>query len=198
MAAENPLSSMAQKPGLDSAGESHAQSQLSSGTRAYNNSFKPVANCIPGPNLRRLLVGVHVEGKSLWLAAEGHHLVRCGHHRLLCCHCPSRRIRLESQVVGKSIPPNGSRYIQVGMNMEITEVKIRPANEALVKAYVSIVFDNCFAVDNIRVIKGPTGLFVSMPNKKQRDGTYRQLAYPADAETRMMIQPVNVGHDLQP
>ncbi len=184
MAAENPLSSMAQKPGLDSAEESHAQSQLSSGTRAYNNSFKPVANC--------------VEGKSLWLAAEGHHLVRCGHHRLLCCHCPSRRIRLESQVVGKSIPPNGSRDIQVGMNMEITEVKIRPANEALVKAYVSIVFDNCFAVDNIRVIKGPTGLFVSMPNKKQRDGTYRQLAYPADAETRMMIQPVNVGHDLQP
>ena len=84
------------------------------------------------------------------------------------------------------------------MNMEITEVKIRPANEALVKAYVSIVFDNCFAVDNIRVIKGPTGLFVSMPNKKQRDGTYRQLAYPADAETRMMIQPVNVGHNLQP
>ncbi len=40
--------------------------------------------------------------------------------------------------------------------MKITEVKIRPANEALVKAYVSIVFDNCFAVDNIRVIKGPT------------------------------------------
>ena len=25
---------------------------------------------------------------------------------------------------------------------------------------------------------------------KQRDGTYRQLAYPADAETRMMIQQV--------
>src|SRR6266446_1383501 len=76
------------------------------------------------------------------------------------------------------------------MNMEITEVKIRPANEALVKAYVSIVFDNCFAVDDIRVIKGPTKLFVSMPNKKQRDGTHRQLAYPASADTRMMIQRV--------
>ena len=53
-----------------------------------------------------------------------------------------------------------------------------------------IVFDNCFAVDDIRIIKGPTGLFVSMPNRKQRDGTHRQLAYPANAETRMMIQRV--------
>ena len=39
-----------------------------SATRAYNNSFKPVANCIPGPNLRRLLVGLHVEGEPFWLA----------------------------------------------------------------------------------------------------------------------------------
>ena len=111
MAVENPLSSMAQKPGLDSAGESHAQSQLSSGTRAYNNSFKPVANCIPGPNLRCLLVGVHVEGKSLWLAAEGHHLVCRRDRRLLCSYCPSRRLRLESSIVGKSLPSYRSGHL---------------------------------------------------------------------------------------
>ena len=40
-----------------------------SATRAYNNSFKPVADCIPGPNLRRLLVGLHVEGEPFRLAA---------------------------------------------------------------------------------------------------------------------------------
>ncbi len=74
--------------------------------------------------------------------------------------------------------------------MQITEITIHPTNEDLVGAYVTIVFDNCFAVDDIRVIKGHTGLFVSMPNKKQSDGTHRQLAYPADAETRMMIQRV--------
>ena len=101
-----------------------------------------------------------------------------------------RRIRLEGSIVGKGLAPSGSSDIRVGMNMQITEVKIRPANEALVKAYVRIVFDNCFAVDDIRIIKGPTGLFVSMPNRKQRDGTHRQLAYPANAETRMMIQRV--------
>jgi len=45
-------------------------------------------------------------------------------------------------------------------------------------------------IREIRVIQGPTGLFVSFPAEKQRDGTHRQLAYPANAETRMMIQRV--------
>ena len=76
------------------------------------------------------------------------------------------------------------------MNMQITEVKIRPANDELVKGYVDIVFDNCFMVEEIRIVKGPTGLFVSFPSKPQRDGTHRQLAYPANAETRNMVQQV--------
>jgi stage V sporulation protein G len=74
--------------------------------------------------------------------------------------------------------------------MQITEITIHPTNEDLVRAYVSIVFDNCFMVGEIRVIKGPTGLFVSFPAKKQRDGSDRQLAYPANAETRMLFQRV--------
>ena len=43
-------------------------------------------------------------------------------------------------------------------------------------------------VGEIRVMQGPTGLFVSFPAKKQRDGSDRQLAYPANAETRRMVQ----------
>ena len=37
--------------------------------------------------------------------------------------------------------------------------------------------------------------FLSFPAKKQRDGTHRQLAYPANAETRMMIQRVILSED---
>src|SRR6266478_1621855 len=76
------------------------------------------------------------------------------------------------------------------MNMQITEITIHPTNEDHVRAHVSIVFDNCFMVGEIRVMQGPTGLFVSFPAKKQRDGSDRQLAYPANAETRTMIQQV--------
>jgi len=78
--------------------------------------------------------------------------------------------------------------IRVGMKMQITEGRIYPTNEDLVKAYVTSVFDNYFAVAEIRVIKGPAGHFVSMPNRKQRDGTYRNIAYPVNAETPNMIQ----------
>jgi len=74
--------------------------------------------------------------------------------------------------------------------MQITEVRIRPANEDLVKAYASICFDDCFLVYDIKVIQGPSGLFLSFPTKKVRDGTYWDIAYPANAETRMMIQRV--------
>jgi DNA-binding cell septation regulator SpoVG len=76
------------------------------------------------------------------------------------------------------------------MNMQITEINVRPANDDLVKAYVDIVFDNCLKVEEIRIVKGPKGLSVSFPAKKQRDGSHRQLAYPADAKTRMMFQQV--------
>jgi len=72
--------------------------------------------------------------------------------------------------------------------MKITEVTIRPSNDGVVRAYVDIVFDNCLMVRELKVIKGSTGLFVSFPAKKQRDRTHRQLAYPANAETRRRIE----------
>jgi stage V sporulation protein G len=93
-------------------------------------------------------------------------------------------------MVGESHSPWGSRDARVGMNMEITEITIHPTNEDLVKAYVSIVFDNCFMVGEIRVMQGLTGLFVLFPAKRQKDGSDRQPAYPANAETRNLFQRV--------
>jgi stage V sporulation protein G len=74
------------------------------------------------------------------------------------------------------------------MNMKVTEVRIRLANEELVKAYASICFDDCFLVHEIRVIKGPTGLFISFPNRTQSEGGQRDIAFPVNAETRQMIE----------
>jgi stage V sporulation protein G len=74
--------------------------------------------------------------------------------------------------------------------MQITEITIHPTKEGLVRAYVNIVFDNCFMVEEIKVIEGPRGLFVSFPAKRQSDGSYMELAYPADAETRQMIRGI--------
>jgi stage V sporulation protein G len=71
--------------------------------------------------------------------------------------------------------------------MQITKITIDPTNEGLVRAYVSIVFDNCFMVEEIRVMRAPTGLFVSFPARRESDGTHRDIAFPANAETRRVI-----------
>jgi stage V sporulation protein G len=74
------------------------------------------------------------------------------------------------------------------MSMEITEVIIHPTNEDLVKAYATIVFDNCFMVREIRVIRGTGGLFISFPARKEKDGSHRVIVLQANAETHQMIE----------
>ena len=72
--------------------------------------------------------------------------------------------------------------------MQITEVKVFPVNEDRLKAYVSITIDNAFVVRDLKVIQGPSGLFVAMPSKKRKDGQFRDIAHPLNQETRAMIE----------
>jgi len=72
--------------------------------------------------------------------------------------------------------------------MQITKVKIRPANEDFLKPIASICIDDCFLVHDIRVIKGLTGFFISFPNRTQSEGGQRDIAFPVNAETRNMTE----------
>lgn len=72
--------------------------------------------------------------------------------------------------------------------MKVTEVKVFPVNEDRLKAYVSVTFDNCFVVRDLKVIQGTSGLFVAMPSKKRKDGQFRDIAHPLNQETRAMIE----------
>jgi len=72
--------------------------------------------------------------------------------------------------------------------MEITQVRIFPVAEEKLKAFVSVVLDDCFVVSDIKVIQGGQGLFVSMPSKKRKDGSFRDIAHPLNAETRQRFE----------
>ena len=72
--------------------------------------------------------------------------------------------------------------------MEITEVKVFPVQEDKLKAYITIVLDDCFVVRDLKVIAGNTGLFVAMPSKKRKDGTYRDIAHPLNKQTRTLLE----------
>ena len=68
--------------------------------------------------------------------------------------------------------------------MEITEVRIFPVHEDKLRAYVTVTLDNCFVVRDLKVIQGTGGLFVAMPAKRRKDGTFKDIAHPLNAETR--------------
>ncbi|HTP50562.1 MAG TPA: septation regulator SpoVG [Anaeromyxobacteraceae bacterium] len=74
--------------------------------------------------------------------------------------------------------------------MEITEVRVFPVNEDKLKAYVTITLDHCFVVRDLKVIQGTTGLFVAMPAKRRKDGSFKDIAHPLNAETRDRMERV--------
>jgi stage V sporulation protein G len=77
--------------------------------------------------------------------------------------------------------------------MEITEVKVFPIQEEKLKAFVSIVFDQCFMVNDIKIIQGREGLFISMPSRKKKNGEFKDVAHPLNNETRRMIEERVLG-----
>lgn len=72
--------------------------------------------------------------------------------------------------------------------MEITDIKVFPVDEDKLKAYVTITLDNCFVVRDLKVIAGNGGLFIAMPAKKRKDGTYKDIAHPLNADTRERME----------
>ena len=72
--------------------------------------------------------------------------------------------------------------------MEVTNVRVFPVEEDKLKAFVTITFDNCFIVRDLKIIRGNKGLFVAMPSKKKKDGTFGEVAHPLNQEMRTIIE----------
>ena len=72
--------------------------------------------------------------------------------------------------------------------MELTDIKVRKeAYNDKLKAYVTVTFDDCFVVHNIKVIEGREGLFIAMPSRKTAAGEYKDVAHPITPEFRTEI-----------
>ena len=73
--------------------------------------------------------------------------------------------------------------------MEITDVRIKKVeSDNKLKAYVTVTFDDCFVVHNLKIINGQFGRFVAMPSRKTRDGEYKDIAHPINPDFRRKIQ----------
>lgn len=74
--------------------------------------------------------------------------------------------------------------------MNITEVRVFPVKKEddKLKAFATITLDNCFVIRDVKVISGREGLFIAMPSRKKKDGTYADVAHPLNSETRGVIE----------
>lgn len=72
--------------------------------------------------------------------------------------------------------------------MEITEIKVHPVNEDKLKAYITLVIEDCFVIRDIKIIDGTSGLFVAMPSKRRKDGQFKDIVHPLNKETRSRIE----------
>ncbi|MEO5668637.1 MAG: septation regulator SpoVG [Bdellovibrionota bacterium] len=89
--------------------------------------------------------------------------------------------------------------------MRITDVQIFLAHEDKLKAYATITFEDAFIVRDLKIIQGTGGLFIAMPAKKRKDGSFKDIAHPLNAEMRghieeMVFQAYHVaaGHGSVP
>lgn len=72
--------------------------------------------------------------------------------------------------------------------MQITDVRLRIVqNDEKLKGVASITFDDAFVVHDIKVIAGADKLFVAMPSRRSKEGSYKDVAHPIKPELREEI-----------
>ncbi len=74
--------------------------------------------------------------------------------------------------------------------MQLTDIKVRKTfdDEGPMKAVVSVTFDDCLALHDIKVIYAKEKHFIVMPSKKNADGTYRDIVHPINAAFREELE----------
>jgi len=74
--------------------------------------------------------------------------------------------------------------------LEITDIHVRPCDQEddRLKAFATVTFNNCFVVCDLKVIQGPNRLFVAMPSRKRKDGSFRDVAHPLNQEFRKVLE----------
>ena len=81
--------------------------------------------------------------------------------------------------------------------MQITDIKIRKFfEEGPMKAIVSVTFNDCLAVHDIKVIYARERFFIVMPSRKNPDGTYRDIVHPINSDFRETLEEevINAYH----
>lgn len=72
--------------------------------------------------------------------------------------------------------------------LNITEIRIKKINKGDLLAAASICIDDCFIINEIKLLNGKNGRYISMPKRriKNRD-VVKDCVYPINNETRIQL-----------
>lgn len=72
--------------------------------------------------------------------------------------------------------------------LNITEIRIKKINKGDLLAAASVCIDNCLIINEIKLLNGKNGRYISMPNRKLKNKDIRRnFSYPINNETRLQL-----------
>lgn len=74
--------------------------------------------------------------------------------------------------------------------MEITDVQISLFNDFKIKAFVTVTLDHVLVIHGIKIIQHSGRYFIAMPSRKQKNGSFRDVAHPISSEFRTQLEKI--------
>ena len=70
-------------------------------------------------------------------------------------------------------------------HLDVSVRVIEPVKNLM--GFASVKFNDCFVVENLKIVQGSKGLFLGMPSQPDGKGGYRDMAYPVTKEFREQL-----------
>lgn len=77
------------------------------------------------------------------------------------------------------------------LKLDVSVRVIEPVKNLM--GFASVKFNDCFVVENLKIIQGSKGLFVGMPSAPDGKGGYRETAKPITKEFREELNAAVLG-----
>lgn len=71
------------------------------------------------------------------------------------------------------------------LKLDVSVRVIEPVKNLM--GFASVKFNDCFVVENLKIVQGSKGLFLGMPSQPDGKGGYRDMAYPVTKEFREQL-----------
>ena len=71
--------------------------------------------------------------------------------------------------------------------MRIPDIHIRKVDYSNTKGYASITIDNEIVIHDIKILEKEDRLFIAMPSRRRKDGSFVDVAHPISQKIRDMM-----------